>query len=768
MPPISPPAVMTPIAILLLFCGTTLEAEWPHWRGVAQDGASKETGLISSWTPSGSGQLWRADFSGRSTPILLNGRVYAIGRTGRGITEQERVACFDAASGDLLWEDRLNVFHTTIPFNRVGWASLAGDPETGNIYAHGVQGTFNAYSGDGELLWSHSLTEEFGRISGYGGRTHTPFVDGDLVVISFLNSSWGDQQIPRHRYFAFDKSNGDVVWISTPGGRPLDTTYSTPVIAEVAGQRLMVAGNADGGIYALRLNTGESVWGFRLSRRGINVSVVASNERVYVSHSEENIDNTQMGRVVCIDATGSGDVTATHEVWRRDGCLAGYASPALADDRLYVVDNSANLLCLDADDGRLLWEHNLGKVGKGSPVWADGKIYVPTVNGLFQILQPGDSEAVVLDRDELVTQEGRPTEIYGSPAIAYGRVYLATADGLFCLGDEAIPFAAHADFDPPAGYDDPGDAGDDKHGFTPWSPVRLQVVPAEVLMVPGQSVRFGTRAFDANGRALGEPPGSTITWRLDGLSGRQEHLLDAVGDVTASSLFTALAGAGPQVGTITVQYQQPNTANDPLLATARVRVVGPSYRPSGWHEDFEGMSAAEGENTAPTHWIGAARKFFIRELDGNHVLVKPQAKRGLQRSNVYIGAPDMSGYTVQADMMATQGKRNRPDMGLIANRYTLDLMGNHQRLQVRSWASDLRMAKTIDYAWEPHVWYTVKMMVDVEEEKATIRGKVWRRDAAEPQEWTITAEDPLPNRVGSPGIYGYSAAEIFYDNIEVR
>ena len=106
-------------------------------------------------------------------------------------------------------------------------------------------------------------------------------------------------------------------------------------------------------------------------------------------------------------------------------------------------------------------------------------------------------------------------------------------------------------------------------------------------------------------------------------------------------------------------------------------------------------------------------------------------------------------------------------MGLIAGRYILDMQGNHQRLQVRSWTSDLRMAKTIDFAWETDVWYTAKLRVDVEDGQALVRGKVWKRDEAEPAEWTIEAKDPLPNPHGSPGIYGYSPANVYYDNLNV-
>ena len=82
---------------------------------------------------------------------------------------------------------------------------------------------------------------------------------------------------------------------------------------------------------------------------------------------------------------------------------------------------------------------------------------------------------------------------------------------------------------------------------------------------------------------------------------------------------------------------------------------------------------------------------------GNKLLVKPPARRGLHRSNVYLGPPNMKGYTLQVDLLGTKPKRNMPDMGLIANRYTLEMQGNHQRLQVLSWRSDLRMAKWIEF-----------------------------------------------------------------------
>ena len=46
-------------------------------------------------------------------------------------------------------------------------------------------------------------------------------------------------------------------------------------------------------------------------------------------------------------------------------------------------------------------------------------------------------------------------------------------------------------------------------------------------------------------------------------------------------------------------------------------------------------------------------------------------------------------------------------------------------------------------------------------------GKVWKRGEHEPDEWTLSVEDPFPVESGSPGLTGYSPAEVDYDNIKV-
>jgi hypothetical protein len=132
-----------------------------------------------------------------------------------------------------------------------------------------------------------------------------------------------------------------------------------------------------------------------------------------------------------------------------------------------------------------------------------------------------------------------------------------------------------------------------------------------------------------------------------------------------------------------------------------------------------------------------------------------------------MGPASLANYTIEADLRGSVKGRRRPDLGLINSGYTMDLMGIHQKVQVRSWSSDMRVEKSAPFAWQPDVWYTMKLRVDQQGDKALVRGKVWPRGEAEPEAWLVTVEDPHPIRSGSPGLYGYSAAELYYDNVKV-
>ena len=644
---------------------------------------------------------------------------------------QEQVVCLNADTGELAWEYRYNVFQTDIPHHRVGWASLVADSATGNVYAHGVEGMVIAFGPEGDILWWRSTSEEIGRISGFGGRTTAPIIDGNLLVVSFLSAGWGSTFIPRHRFYALDKRTGETVWLSTPGQAPYDTTYTVPVVREIDGQRLLITGNGDGGIYALQAGTGIKVWEYPLSKRGINSSVVVAGSMVYASHSEENVDeSTSMGRVVALDASRVAD-GKPELAWSVDGFAAGYASPAIEDGILYAVDNSANLAAFDAASGEELWVENLGIAQRSSPVIGDGKLYVSDVDGKLHILKLAGRDAPEkTDLDSFENEDGSATQINGPPAIANGRIYFVTNNTLYCIATEE---GKAGQASPATGDPAPAPAGSE--------PAHLQVVPGEINLVPGGSAQFSARLFDANGRLIGE---TEAEWSLEGA---------LQGELTESGVFSS-SGPFPQGGLVVATAEG-------LTGKARVAV-----RPAGgFTEGFDRYQA----DSVPDGWSAARGRFQVTEAEGGKVLKKPSGNPRSWRTTVYVGTPTQSGYEIEAEMMSMEQRRRMADMGLVSHRYTLALMGNAQSLMVRTWLSELeRFSKEVPFEWDPEIWYRVKLRVEPSDDgSTTVRGKVWPKDEDEPDGWSIEAVDAIGHDHGSPGIYGYSSADIFYDNLKV-
>lgn len=195
-----------------------------------------------------------------------------------------------------------------------------------------------------------------------------------------------------------------------------------------------------------------------------------------------------------------------------------------------------------------------------------------------------------------------------------------------------------------------------------------------------------------------------------------------------------------------------------LVGDARLRVV-PNLP---WHFDF-----SDGE--VPLSWVGARYRHQPREVDGQPMMVKITTIPKGTRSQSWMGHTDLHDYTIEADVMGGISNGRMPDIGLIGQRYTLDLMGDSQQLQIRTWTPQLgRFSETVPFEWEPNVWYHLKFRTELDDGVAVLRGKVWPRGEAEPQQWTLEARDEAPNTNGSPGLFGNAKdAEIFYDNVSV-
>lgn len=704
--------------------------DWTFWRGPGSNGISPETGLVDNWDPNGgpgSNVSWkRSDLGGRSTPVVMNGRLYMLCRSERESSrEREQVVCLDAATGETIWANVFNVWLSDVPDTRVGWSNVTADPETGNVYALGVCGFFQCINGEtGETIWSVPLHERFGLLSTYGGRTNTPVIVDNQVIISSIVIGWGEMAKPAHRFISFDKGTGEVIWFNGTRPLPYDTTYSTPTVTALAGQKSIVFGSGDGAVWAIQPRTGSHIWQYKFSRRGLNVSPLVIGDKVLSGHSEENVVGTSMGAVALIDGSGAGDVTQSHELWKYEEVMMGKSSPIAVGNRVYCFDDRAKVYVYDLESGEQIGRKlALGRVMRGSPLYADGKIYAVGNSGNWAIFQPDEEQGLIkLSSGRLPNSE----TMDASPIVSHGRLYLETSGGLYCVEDNEKTSAVAE------GVIQPEEAAAEDKVAT-----QLQVVPADALIRPGQSQQYKVLLYNAAGQLIGPAEDAELT-------------VDAYGTVEGDT-FNSSADAAHVAAYVTATSGE-------LSGRARVRIV-PDLP---WSFDFDDLTAP------PITWVGARYRHVIREVDGSNAMVKITTIPKGTRSRSWMGHSDLSNYTIQADVKGARSNDKMPDIGLTGQGYCLDMQGESQRLQIRTWVPQERMAKTLDFAWKEDQWYTMKFRVAVEDGKAVLRAKVWEKGTEEPADWLLEATDDVPVTSGSPGLYGNAKdAEIYLDNITV-
>lgn len=718
--------------------------DWPELRGPARDGVSRETGLVERWALNGANFLWRVPYGGRSAPVVMGNRVYVQNPSGRGEDLRERVMALDADTGRVVWQHLFNLYQSDVPPHRVAWASPAVDQATGNVYAFSGGAEAIGLDRDGKLLWSRSIGEEFAAFTTHGGRTMSPVIDGDLVIVSAAVSNWGAHAARAHRLIALDKRTGEVVYVANPGGRPYDTAYASPIIATINGQRLLIVGLGDGAVHAVKPQTGEKVWSYVASKRSINTGVVTVGNNVIVSHGDENLDTNALGLIASINGALTGDIKTTN--WAVKGIEFGYSPPVTDGSRIYQIDNGSHLKAFDAASGKELWELELATAQKAPPVLADGKIYVGTDNGKFFIVRPGPTSGQILSAVELPVStnsccgsEGTPEQILGAAAVSRGRIYFVSSDAVYAIGPRQARSLT-------------GFAADEPAVTSTGAPAHLQVSPTELVLAPGQTVTLRARLFDAQGRFLREAP---AVWSLDGLRGA----------VTAGR-FTVAPDQVDQAGVIKATV-------DGLTGEARARVA----RSIPWTETFD--SYADG--AAPPGWVNmTAGRLAVATVDGQKVLEKAPLDTLFKRIRAFIGPTTASNYTFEADVRAAERRRQLGDVGITAQRYSLILYGSSQRLKLESWEPETTRTVSVPFAWQANTWYRLKIRVQNEarvllggpaaaaaDTAVRIQGKAWPVGQPEPAAWHIDKREPSGHRQGAPGFFIDAQFGAYIDNVRL-
>jgi outer membrane protein assembly factor BamB len=124
---------------------------------------------------------------------------------------------------------------------------------------------------------------------------------------------------------------------------------------------------------------------------------------------------------------GLGDITTSGKIWNYDKIHRSLSTPAIYNGLVFMPDFSGFIHCLDAETGKPYWVYDTKSHIWGSPLVADGKVYVGTEDGDF-IIMSASKEMKVINKVDM------RSPIYASPVIANGTLYVTTPTHLYAIG----------------------------------------------------------------------------------------------------------------------------------------------------------------------------------------------------------------------------------------------------------------------------------------------------------------------------------------------
>ena len=410
----SPIVYIVALGALALAAGSHAQSprggDWPQWRGPARDGHSGESGLLKSWPAGGPALLWTAPGigGGFSTPTIAGGSLYGMGYRG----EDEAVWALDAATGQGRWVYNIGPANRRVGYPEGPRCSPTTDGD--RLYALGVSGGLVCLeAATGKLLWSHSLTREFGGSIPSWGYSESPLVEGNLVI-----ATPGGR---RATLVAFNKLTGAEAWRGqVPEGD--GAHYASAIAATVGGRRQVIQFLA-GGVVGLAADSGRFLWRWNRPANGTaNCSTpIFSGDQVFAASGY----NTGGGLVRL--STAGGDVRA-EEVYFTRNMKNHHGGMILVGEYVYGFDDPGTLTCLRFTTGEVMWTNR--SVGKGSLCYADGHLIARSERGPVALVEATHTGYVEKGRLEPPARSGHAT--WPHPVIAGGRLYLRDQDKLYC------------------------------------------------------------------------------------------------------------------------------------------------------------------------------------------------------------------------------------------------------------------------------------------------------------------------------------------------
>jgi outer membrane protein assembly factor BamB len=446
--------------------------DWPMWGGTAhRNMTSAMKNLPELWdVKTGKNIKWKAQ-SGSSSygnPVVADGKIFlgtnnANPRNPEIEGDKGVLMCFRESDGTFLWQavtDKLESgFENDFPEEgvcsspavegkRLYYVSNRGELvclDTEGFMDGNNNGPFQdeAYKGatNADIIWKLDMMKDLGVYQRFMANS-SPVIWEDLVFLGTSNGR-SDEKIPAPKapsFIAVNKDTGKVVWQdNSPGVAILNGQWSSPALALVNGVQQALFAGGDGWLYGFNARTGEKLWKFDLNpkdavwpkTRNYGVSTpVFSEGKVFMSVGQDPDSGNGVGHTYCIDPAQRGDITESGRVWQYDKINRSISTAAVADGLLFISDFKGFLHCLDAKTGKPNWTYDTMASVWGSPMLADGKVYLGDQDGDVVVFKAAAEMKKISEID-------MGNSVYSTPVPANGVFYIMTPTHLYAIAMNA-------------------------------------------------------------------------------------------------------------------------------------------------------------------------------------------------------------------------------------------------------------------------------------------------------------------------------------------
>ena len=254
----------------------------------------------------------------------------------------------------------------------------------------------------------------------------SPLLDGDRLYMQLLHSN-------AQLVLALDKKTGGEIWKherKTDARVESMHSYASPLMYRHDGDEYLVTHGSDY-VTAHNLDDGSEIWrigGFQGSSYNEYFRFVSSpvaGPGIIVAPSAKN------GPTIGINPSGAkGDITNSegNYHWKWDQNTTDVPSPLIHDNLVYICRENGVLFCIDGKTGEEVYKQSVyRKRHRGSPVYADGKIFLVAIDGTISVIKAGREF-------ELLATNKMEERMTASLAISDGIIYVRSYEALYAIG----------------------------------------------------------------------------------------------------------------------------------------------------------------------------------------------------------------------------------------------------------------------------------------------------------------------------------------------